>query len=166
MGSEEWRDIVGYSYKVSSLGRVWSYRSKKYLKPCAKGRPGLTPYLSVTLYGRGKRRQAYVHRLVAEAFLQGAPTGCQINHIDGNKFNNSLNNLEWCTARENMKHAKLLGLHRVEGSENGRAKLTNKEVLAIRAIGSILSYRDIASLFNIGVTAVQEIITKKKWKHL
>ena len=89
------KDIIGYEglYAVTSCGKVWSYKSKKFLKP-GKRRDG---YLHVSLYKGGEGKLYYIHRLVAEAYLPN-PNGLQqVNHKDENRENNALQNLEWCT---------------------------------------------------------------------
>jgi hypothetical protein len=107
---EEWRDVVGYEgiYQVSSLGRI-----KRIL--VSSGTPGglLTPkyqngYPCVHLCGNGNGRGLYyVHRLVARAFLGEAPRGKpEVNHIDGNRADSSLHNLEWCDRSYNVRDAR------------------------------------------------------------
>lgn len=96
---EEWRDVEGTGYKVSSLGRVIGRRGKIL-------RPWRSPlgYRAVCIDGE----VTYVHRLVAEAFFGEAP-GLQVDHIDGDKDNNSVDNLRWVTASENVAFAYVLG---------------------------------------------------------
>ena len=108
---EIWKDIREYYdlYQVSNLGRVRStgkYGTKgQIIRPCV-GRG----YYKVQLYKNKKSRCIYVHRLVATAFLPNPYRKEQINHIDGNKFNNRLDNLEWATRDENWQHAIDTGL--------------------------------------------------------
>lgn len=93
------KDIKGYEglYAVTSCGKVWSYRSQKFLAP-AKHKHG---YLQVILYKNGTTKNFLVHRLVAETYLPN-PTGLpQVNHKDECKEHNYLNNLEWCDAKYN-----------------------------------------------------------------
>lgn len=119
--TEEWRDIKGYEglYQVSSFGRVrsldrLSITSKKRQK--LKGRymklsPGYASderYLSVTLYKCGAHKKCGVHRLVAEAFIHNPDNLPQVNHKDENPSNNSVDNLEWCTAKYNMNYGTVL----------------------------------------------------------
>lgn len=114
---EIWKDVPGYEgrYMVSNFGRIKSikvWNGNKYLKkydncdrvliPC-DGRNG---YFYVSLCGR----KHTVHRLVANAFIQNPQNKTQVNHIDGNKKNNRVENLEWCTNRENALHARKHGL--------------------------------------------------------
>ena len=106
---EEWRTIVGYEgqYEVSSYGRVRSldrfyYRlhKGKVLSP-TKDRYG---YLTVTLNCNGKSKTIKIHRLVAQAFLPNPDNLPQINHLDEDKTNNRVDNLEWCDPKYNMNY--------------------------------------------------------------
>ena len=115
---EEWRDIKGYEgiYQVSSLGRIKSLsreikngknttkKSKeRILKPrCNTKRRG---YYEIGLYKNNKEKRYKVHRLVAEAFMENNFNKSEVNHKNGNKADNSVENLEWVTSEENKKHA-------------------------------------------------------------
>lgn len=97
------RDIAGYEglYAVTSCGRVWSYRSKRFLKSYKEGHG----YLKVDLCKNGERKKKKIHRLVLETYCPCENMkDLQVNHLDENKENNSLNNLEWCTAKENSNY--------------------------------------------------------------
>lgn len=109
---EEWKPISGFEglYEISSYGRVKSFKvypSGKILKPS----PDSNGYLRLSLSKDGKKSDATVHRLVAEAFLPRIDGKTCVNHIDGDKANNQLDNLEWCTYRENAQHALMTGLY-------------------------------------------------------
>lgn len=126
---EVWRDMKDYKglYQVSNLGRVRSLdkivnsanqygavytrkRKGKILKPFIDGKGN---YLQVTFYTEGTNKRNYlVHRLVAQEFIPNPDNKLEVNHIDGNKLNNSIDNLEWVTAKENMQHASKNGLLR------------------------------------------------------
>ena len=104
---EEWKAIAECNgiYHISSWGRVKSYKSGDglILKPKLQGL-GLK-YEFVSLYINGKIHQVTIHRLVAKAFISNHENKPQVNHKDGNKLNNDINNLEWVTASENIRHA-------------------------------------------------------------
>lgn len=104
----EWRTISDEPiYKISSEGEVYNTVTGKTLKPrISHG------YNYVTLCGENGHRQVRVHRLVAKEFIPNVLGKPLINHIDGNKTNNNVENLEWCTASENMKHAYRTGLQK------------------------------------------------------
>lgn len=106
-----WKDVVGYEglYKISSAGEAWSEISKKTLKLSDNRRY----YRAVSLYKNGRTEKYLVHRLVAMAFLANDECKETVNHIDGNKINNNVLNLEWSTQKENNEHAYKTGLHRI-----------------------------------------------------
>lgn len=109
MSEEIWKDIDGFpNYQVSDLGRVRNKKTGRILKPgCAGG-----GYLYVVLSKDGVQCNRHIHRLVAESFLDWPSEKRDVNHIDGNKQNNYLHNLEWCTRRENINHAYANGLNK------------------------------------------------------
>lgn len=114
---EIWKSIQDYEgiYECSSLGRIRSLDryvldSKRqiyfFVKGCElKPRKNKNGYLQVSLNKKGKRKMAYVHRIIAETFLEKIKDKNTINHIDGDKNNNCVDNLEWCTYSENNKHS-------------------------------------------------------------
>lgn len=122
---EEWRDVKEFEgyYQISNLGRVKSFmvcnshqKVPRILKP-SKDRKGYLGY-----HIGGKRKKA--HRLVADAYIPNVFDKPQVNHIDGNKSNNRVDNLEWCTNSENQIHSNKMGLRKIKkGSEvyNARA---------------------------------------------
>lgn len=116
--TEHWKPVRDFDelYLVSDMGRVISLRSGMQLSP------GKTGYALVTLYKDDKRVVKSVHRLVAEAFLSNPDNLPIVNHKDGNKQNNRLDNLEWCTQKENVAHAIQMGVH----GKIRRKRLTQK----------------------------------------
>ena len=109
------KDIKGYEgiYGITSCGKVWSYRRKKFLEltPDTKG------YLCVSLQVNGNRKTYKVHRLVAEAYIPNPENLPQVNHRDENKKNNCLQNLEWCDCKYNNNY----------GTRNDRLASSNKK---------------------------------------
>ena len=97
---ESWKQIEGYHYSVSQDGRIRNDKTDKE-KALRLNRYG---YPVVDLYKYGKRKHCQVHRLVADAYIPNPDNKPQINHKDGIKTNNNIQNLEWATAKENMRH--------------------------------------------------------------
>ena len=95
-------DIKGYEglYAVTSCGKVWSYRSNKFLKLCDNGKG----YLIAGLSKDGKSKMHRVNRLVAKAYIPNPNNYPQVNHRDENKTNNSVCNLEWCDNKYNLNY--------------------------------------------------------------
>lgn len=108
MGSKTMRDIEGYEslYCIDEFGKIWSKRANAYLRPCTDN----YGYKYVVLCNNGDRKFVRVHRLVASHFIPNPENKREVNHIDGNKGNNTIMNLEWCTTKENRKHAIETGL--------------------------------------------------------
>jgi hypothetical protein len=169
---EQWRDIPNYEgiYQASNLGNIKSLlRTSSY-----KGRWGdavLTSpemqlkqeikksgYHYVHLSKEGCGKGMLVHRLVLSAFI--SESNLQCNHIDGNKSNNNLENLEYCTSQQNNIHCiNVLGKKRGTGS--GSAKVNADQALAIRDDKRIL--REIAKDYGITLQAVHYIQKGKNW---
>lgn len=99
----ELKQIPGYEglYAVNESGQVYSFRTGRMLTL----RPNSNGYLRADLYKHSKRDQRLVHRLVAEMFLPNSEGKKEINHKNGNRADNRLSNLEWCTRSENLKHS-------------------------------------------------------------
>ena len=104
---EVWKDVPGYEglYRVSNTGKVFGIKRKNILAAA----PNEKGYMYVVLCKNGKMKSKRVHKIVMLAF-RGEANGLEINHIDGDKKNNNLSNLEYCTHYENMHHAIRSGL--------------------------------------------------------
>lgn len=163
------KEIPNFSnYSISDSGVVTSKRvyanthvRKQQINNCG--------YCMVSLIDdNGKKHLKSVHRLVAQAFIPNPDNKPQVNHINGNKRDNIVSNLEWCTAAENTQHAYSSGLISiVEGEDHHSAKLTKQT--AIDLINCILSGEDnetIATKFGLHSRYVSLIRGKKRWKSL
>lgn len=155
-------DGVNKKYTIDTYGNIYDIKEKKYRKP----KPNSKGYLKVSFYVNGKDKKFFVHRLVLMTFnpVDGMEN-LQVNHIDGNKQNNYVGNLEWCTNAENQRHAFQHGLISRKGTKNSQAKLTEEQVIEIaEMIMSGKTNKEISELFNICSETVSTIRTKRHWK--
>lgn len=145
-------------YGTSADGKVWSFRNSKYraTRPMKRG------YLRVNLSIKNKVRDRYVHQLVAEAWIPNPSSFPMLNHKDGNKKNNSVKNLEWCTCKHNINHSVELGMHK-RGELSIAAKLTTAQVKLIR--GST-EWRPLARRLGISSSTIYDVRKRKSWKHI
>lgn len=183
LANETWRPVVGYEgrYSVSSIGRVRSeYHSRETNRgPIVLKLDTHKRYPKVRLSNGGRRVKAstiVVHRLVAEAFIGPRPKGYQINHKDGQKMNPRLDNLEYATRVDNMRHAFRLGLIVVprghsgggtKGSQHHRAKLTEVQIKEIRRYHNQgVPIAALARLCCVSEMNIHKIIKRIGWKHV
>lgn len=164
---EIWKDIEGFEgmYQISNKGRVKSLkRSSELIMANVNTTFG---YLRVKLLKNKKEYPFTIHRLVGLAFLPIIEGKTEINHIDGNKKNNNLSNLEWCNRSENMRHADKTGLRiMLKGERNPKAKVTEEIVRIIRNKRQGIFQSIIANEFNLKQQTVSKIINRKLWPHI
>lgn len=177
---EEWRDTEFWGYQISNLGNVRSvdrfqtnsdgktYHYKaKYLKPVVgKGRNG-DGYMIINLRQRGKSNIVTVHSLVAKAFLENPDNLPVINHIDGNKRNNCVNNLEYTTYAYNNIHALANNLRKPRGVPIAQYDANGK------LINTFVSVTEAARQTGIGIGSISHCVNNRalmaggyKWKKL
>ena len=157
-------------YEASSAGRIRYSRTLHILKP----QINMHGYLQISAYIDGKYKTFRVHRLVAEVFLGVCPKGYVVNHKDGNKQNNAIENLEYVTHSQNNQHALDTGLRSpaknirpsARGENNANAKLTKEIVFEILSIRKEKGYgcRRIAKILNISRGTVNAILSGRTWK--
>lgn len=164
---EIWKDIPGFEgyYSISNKGRVLSIRTGKMKKPSTYNNKS---YPTVSLWVNGIPTRKSIHRLVAELFIPNPENKTQVNHIDGDKTNYSINNLEWVTPSENMTHAFKNNLVDFQvGEQCSWAKLTENDVLKIFELkNNGMSNLEISKRFNISNSQVSNIFLNKRWKQL
>jgi hypothetical protein len=178
---EQWKDIPGYEgyYQASTYGNIRSVERKikrkdgtsQTKKSITKSKRIRKDYHATTLHKESERITYGVHRLIAMTFLPNPFNLPQVNHQDGNKLNNHLDNLEWSTGSDNIKHAIETGLrpnNLYQGEKNGMSVLTEEIVRKIIMMLPDRSMRvsDIASKFGVRHTAVSRINTGKRWSHV
>jgi len=161
---EHFKKIKGYpNYLISDQGRVYSCKRKKFLK-LRKDKDG---YLRVDLSKNGIVKTHTIHRLVANAFIPNPENKETVNHIDGIKINNFVENLEWATHSENTQHGFDNGLMQ-KGSEHVNSKLNEDQVLEIRKLYKTGDYTKTAlgKIFCVSDVNIGDIINRKRWKHI
>lgn len=157
---EVWLPVPSYEgYYVSNFGRVKSFYTGKILKPAIS-----LGYLFVHLCNNSKRKIFYVHRLVAQLFVSNPDNKPQINHRDGNRLNNHISNLEWCTSAENIKHAVEHNLI-PSCEDNYLAKLTQEQIFYIRDNPDNLTLKQLADMFGMAFQTISTIQLGKSWKN-
>lgn len=166
--AELWTPIFGYvgTYSVSTLGRVRRDRRgrRTYVGRILKSASNSHGYHQVTLYYEGQRQQIKVHKLVMEHFV-GAANRLEVNHKDKNKNNNALENLEYVTRLDNMRHSfrHPSGRNIARGEASGTAKLTFEQVAEIRT--SSEPSRVLAQRYNVHRNTVWHIRSDRNWRH-
>lgn len=177
--SESWKVIPDWpEYEASSLGRI-RRADTHFILRLNKNPRG---YQIIGLSKNGKRSTVTVAKAVASAFIGPRPTGLQINHIDGVKTNNSPENLEYCTATENNRHAFRLGLNRGGehhgththperrpfGERQGLSVLTEAQVIEIRKKYKprVVSFKALAAEYGVDRQTVYHVVKRNTWKHI
>lgn len=177
-------------YRITSEGKIYSQSKIKIplvtigMKHSGKFKHILKPEreLTYTLNNRGyhsvsiTKKTFMVHRLIAQAFIPNTENKPQVNHKDGNKLNNKLENLEWVTPKENSKHAADMGLKTGVALANSlanlknKSKLTNDEVQYIRDVyiprSREFSATALAKQFNVAVSSISCIILRKSYPNV
>ncbi len=158
MNNEKWKSISGHpEYEISSMGRIRSMKlSRVRILALRINQHG---YVRCDILdSQGKRRNVSVHKIVALAFIGPRPEGLQINNIDGDKTNNASDNLEYCTASENMRHASEAGLL--------PNKLTKEQVIYARNGGHGLDCVQLSRKMGVSYHALVQAVRGRTWKHL
>ncbi len=177
MSKEIWKDVKGYEgyYSVSnrgivkSLDRVIDHHGNGLFTRKRKGiilsQYEHKGYFYLTLSLNGVRKKQLVHRVVASTFIQNPENKRTVNHIDGDKSNNNVDNLEWATSAENNQHAYDTGLFTTFGENQPTSILKYDEVVKIRELHKTGKYlhRELAEMFGMSRRHIGNIVNNKRW---
>lgn len=164
--------IKGYEgkYKIDRNGNVFSLLGKSEIR---KLKPGLSGknYYTVSLLREGHQRTHTIHRLLAEAFIPNPNSYSQINHINGIKTDNRLENLEWCSPSYNISHSyKYLTRKSLDKPEHShkswKRRLEPEQALEIYKMKGIILQRDLAARFKVSKSCIELIHSGRTWKWL
>lgn len=160
--TEKWIQIKGYpDYQISNKLIIRSLKGGKYkIVSPYKSKNG---YYQVSFSVKGLVKKFYLHRIIADTFIEKVIRKPFINHKNGNKLDNSIENLEWCTQSENVIHALKIGLSNNHGEGNHFSKLTLSMVKDIRDLCKIKIQKDVAKLFKVSNGTISAIINNKTW---
>lgn len=177
---EEWKDIKGNQeiYEISNLGNIKTkdrigargYRVRGHI---LMQRVNSNGYLRCDMNISGKTKSYLTHRLVAKLFIPNPENKPEVNHKDGDKYNNSVKNLEWCTRSENERHAWKTGLKNyiaTKGELHGMHKLSANDVVYIRQHhvrnGGYMKTGELAKQFNVHPQTITDIVSERLWKSI
>ena len=161
--TEIWKQYIG-NYYISNIGRLKNNKTNCILKV----RPNHEGYLFTVIRYNNKKKAIIIHRAVAEMFIINIYNKNEVNHKDGNKLNNNMNNLEWVTNKENIQHAIDNNLLDNKREKNPSSKLLEKDIEFIRnnyiPNNKDYSYNALARKFNVSKTNIYLILKNKTWK--
>ncbi|MEN6507038.1 MAG: HNH endonuclease [Planctomycetaceae bacterium] len=181
---EIWKSIPGFGdhYQVSNAGRVRSVdftviehggKTRKHKGQILRYGNTRDGYLQVHLYMAGDQTVFLVHRLVLSVFVGPCPAGKEVNHKNGNKRDNQIENLEYVTRSENLIHSsRVLGVRRVHsrpicGEDHAEAKLTERKVREIRELSAKgIVQAALSAMFGVSTGHINRIINRRAWKHI
>lgn len=127
MHGERWKKIRDTNYVISTSGRLFNYKNNRFKKP-TMDRHG---YLTWCISSKGKKKTILAHRLIAKHFLSDYSENLVVNHIDYNRKNNCVENLEMCTVKQNARHSAKAGRYIRFGESNNNCKVSDDRVLTI-----------------------------------
>lgn len=179
---EVWKSLLeltvnGDYYEISNLGNLRSidrityckngvgkhFKSRKKAK-----KENNRGYVMTSLFKDGSEKTLLIHRLVALAFIPNPNNLPEVNHKDGNKRNNCVDNLEWMTSKENQNHARRSGLSNQHGQYSVNSKLKDHEAIEIRKLWDTGDYSQVklSSIFNVSTSVIARVIKRKAYTHI
>ena len=154
------KDVVGYEgrYGVDADGNVWSHLKNRMLL----GSIAQVGYRYVSLRKNGTTKVSLVHRLVAEAFIKNPAGRRTVNHIDGDKQNNAVGNLEWATDSEQQWHALSTGLSSNSGERHYMARMTSADVEEVLSLRDIVAPKHLALRYGVTSCHISDILAGRR----
>ena len=149
------RKLTIEDYEITTDGQVINKHSGRALKGQLNGKG----YLRVSIGGK----LCFIHRLVAEKYIPNPENKTQVNHKDGNKLNNTVENLEWVTNQENRSHAVTNNLQ-IQGENCSWAKLTQRDVEVIRQLKNKMTSQELGDIYHVSASTIRTIWQNRSWK--
>jgi len=161
---EIWMDVKGFEglYKVSSLGSVFMVKKARN-QTLLKVKNG---YILCDLSKNGNKKRISVHRLVSLHFIDNPENKEQVNHKNGIKTDNRVENLEWMTSSENQRHSIETGLKKILKGDQCDSKLKEFQAKIIKYGLKNLTQKNISDIYGISRVTVSDIRRGKSWKHI
>lgn len=169
--NERWQAIEGTNsrYFISTFGRLITVAWKgtdqtRVMKPALDA----NGYLRTMIIQNGRTRTVKMHRLVAQAYLPNPLNSPEVNHKSMTKDDNRVENLEWATGKQNVQHAFKTSGRTMQGTKAPNAKLTEAQVLEIRAkyVPRLYSATRLAKEYSVSQPTVKAILQRRHWKHI
>jgi hypothetical protein len=174
---EIWVNVLNFDgdYKISNYGRILSFKFPdkyplgKFMKPCFTNKETANgKYLRISLRKNNDiRLVCELQVIVAIHFIPNPENLPVVNHVDGNKTNNHINNLKWLTYSDNQYHALKIGLRLDKGEGSIHAKLKEKDILEIRELHTKgYSYNRLGNMFGVSYSTIGDAVKRRSWKHI
>ncbi len=162
-----WFSILEFpSYDVNIDGKIRSRNPHRSESRVLKATP-CQGYHMVKLHAPGRQKVFKVATLVMQRFVGERPKGMQINHVNGIKTDDRLENLKYVTPSENIRHAVRTGLKRSQkGEDHGMARLKEEQVLEIRTFPEYITHKELAEVYEVSGSTISEIRRHISWRHI